>query len=149
MHTWIQTTDIYRRHEIQLFILTAFVLVNILLERSREAAWTLAMLSIEGPILRHGGGSDMLLHWTVPTSENGGVTYLTRNGRALITFNNVFLIEKSTYLFTLKSKIHVQMLDLTPRSLLCKWVPMKHPRSVKTFCQHVKLYNLWCAGTNV
>lgn len=51
--------------------LTHAVLDSNLLERRQDAARTLAMLSAEGPNERHRGGSNILLHWTIPLAKMG------------------------------------------------------------------------------
>lgn len=64
----------------QLLLLTDVVLDSNILERRQDAARTLAILSVEGPIQRYSDGSNSLLHWTKPLTKNGGKIYVTLNG---------------------------------------------------------------------
>lgn len=56
---------------IKLLLLTDVVLDKNLLERRRDAARILAMLLAEEPTQRYSGGSDILLQWTKPLTQNG------------------------------------------------------------------------------
>lgn len=79
---------------IKLLLLTDVVLDKNLLERRRDAARILAMLLAEGMNQRYSGGSDILLHWTKPLTQNGDKKYDTPNGYPVKTFINQFLTVK-------------------------------------------------------
>lgn len=74
--------------------LTHAVLYSNLLERRQDAARTLAMLSAEGPNQRHRGGSDILLHWTIPLAKMG-----------MTVFHSDSFSQNRTFIYKLFSRV--------------------------------------------